>query len=54
MNDIAFAVVFVGIDNPAPTISGNCAGVVPRLTGNRELVSDGLPVFHRWHDVRVS
>jgi hypothetical protein len=54
MNDIAFAVVFVGIDNPTPTISGSCAGVVPRLTGNRELVSDGLPVFHRWHDVRVS
>ena len=41
MNDIAFAVAFVGVNDPTPAISGNSAAITPRPTGSTELIGNG-------------
>ena len=46
MNDVAPAVTFMRIHDPAPALSGNSAAVAPRPTGSGKLVSDDFPVFH--------
>jgi hypothetical protein len=53
MDNIA-ATFTMGIDDPAPTISGNGAAIAPRPASSTELVSDEFPVFHWRHDCRIS
>jgi hypothetical protein len=46
LDDIAFTVAFMGINNPTPAVSGNGAAIAPRPPGSTELVSDDFPVLH--------
>jgi hypothetical protein len=43
LDNVAFAVAFVGINDPTPAISGNGAAIAPRPTGSTELVSNDFP-----------
>ena len=43
----------MGINNPAPTVSGNSAAIAPRPAGSGKLVSDDLPVSHLRHNARL-
>ena len=52
MDDIAFAVVFVRIEDPAPVASYNGAAIAARKICSANLVSDQLPVFHCGMDLR--
>ena len=45
MDDVAPAVVFMRVNDPAPPIACNGAAIAPRPTGSTELVSDDFPVF---------
>jgi len=54
MNDIAFAISFMGINDSTPAISGNRAAIAPRPTSSTELVSDDFAVFHWLHDAWIS
>ena len=40
LSDVAFAIVFVSIDNAAPSLSHDRAAIAPRPTGSAELVCD--------------
>jgi hypothetical protein len=42
VNDVAFAVSFMGINDPTPTVTNHRAAITPRPTGSTELVSDDL------------
>jgi|GraSoiStandDraft_24_1057298.scaffolds.fasta_scaffold09348_4 hypothetical protein len=35
----------MGVDDPTPTISGNCAAIAPTPTGVAEIVGDDFPVL---------
>jgi hypothetical protein len=54
MDDVAFPVAFMGINNPSPAIFCHRARIAPRPTGSAKLVSDDFPVFHWRHDARDS
>src|SRR4030095_12001836 len=42
LDDIAFTVAFMGINDPAPTITRDCAAVAPRPTCRLRKISDQL------------
>ena len=46
LNDIAFTIVFMGINDPTPAIRRDSAAIALRSTGSREFVGDDFPVFH--------
>ncbi len=46
MNNVPTTILAMGINDPAPTISGNGAAITPRPSGCAELVSDDPPIFH--------
>ena len=50
MDDVAFTVAFVGINDPTPAMPCNSAAIASRPTSSTELVSDDFPVFHWRHD----
>ena len=54
LNDVAFPVAFMGVNDPTPAISGNGAAIAPRPPSSTEPVSDDFPVFHWRHDARFS
>jgi hypothetical protein len=55
LDNVAFAVAFVGINNPpSPAIFCRRTTISLRPTGSAELVSNGFPVSHWRHDARIS
>jgi len=46
MDDIAFAIDFVRINDPAPAERRDCTAIAPPPPRSAKLVSDNFPVFH--------
>ena len=46
LDNVAFAIAFVGVNNSTPASTSHGAAIAPRPAGNTELVSDDFPVFH--------